>query len=512
MAESSMQHQKERKNLVEERRAHSPVLYWGTVVTLVLIVVTFVIGPVIGSGYAKSIVLGKAAGKKIYFDENFGYMWEQYERNLASAYGLDLQTVPDYMKSQLRTTAFQGAFFMRAYDNFVELIQKKSGITATTGKAEKLIAESILSQDEVSMRESLKAYKELSDRQKQEQIDAVKQEYLSTLFRNDLSLIPEITDFESSFLNEKAFPEKRSLRYIQIDDESVPDSSFAEYASADDKAFLFTKISFRKILVSTKTEMDFLLSEIKADPTQFDTLAKDSTIDTDEAKETELYFYEILNEFGTKKEKDFRKLIDLKAGDLSDVIKTEYGYLLYKITKDAVAPDFSEKSVIDKVRDYVTYNDEDVLASLVAELTTSVGEAAKRDGLDKTAGEFGLSVLQTKPFPVNIDGLAAVGKIQNEKNEDILVAFSGDDSFFRTVFSARQGTVSDVVYGANYNIIYEVDEIVSGSATGEKSEMATLIPGADEGFHAWILNHKSYRDDTNKFMETYSEMFSYSGE
>lgn len=507
-----MQHQKERKNSVEERRVHSPVLYWGTVVTLVLIVVTFVIGPVIGSGYAKSIVLGKAAGKKIYFDENFGYTWEQYERNLASAYGLDLQTVPDYMKTQLRTTAFQGAFFMQAYEYFVDSLQKESNITATTGKAEKLIAESILGQDEVSMKESLKAYKELSDKRKQEQIDSVRREYLSALFRDDLALVPEITDFESSFLIENAFPEQRSLRYIQIDDKSVPDSSFAEYASANDRIFLFTTISFRKILVSTKTEMDFLLSEIRNDPTQFDTLAKDSTIDTDEGKETALFLYEILNEFGMKNEKDFRKLIDLKAGELSDVIKTEYGYLLYKITKDAAAPDFSQKAVVDKVRDYITYNDEDVLAALVSELTTSVGEAAKSDGLDKAAEAFGLTVLKTKPFSVNIDGLAAVGKIQNDKNEDVLVSFSGEESFFRSVFSAKQGTVSDIVYGISSNIIYEVNEIISSPKTGDSSEMASLIPDADEGFHSWILNNKSYRDNTGKFMETYSEMFSYSGE
>ena len=152
------QQQKEKKNTVEERRAHSPFLYWGTVVTLVLIVITFVIGPVFGSGYAKSISLGKAAGKTIYFDENFGYAWESYERNLAAAYGVDLQNAPDYMRSQLRVSAFQGAFFMTAYENFIESILDKSGIVATSQKAEHLIARSILAQaDPVAQKESLKA-------------------------------------------------------------------------------------------------------------------------------------------------------------------------------------------------------------------------------------------------------------------------------------------------------------------------------------------------------------------
>ena len=508
-----MQQQKEKKNSVEERRTHSPVLYWGTVVTLVLIVITFVIGPVIGSGYAKSIVLGKAAGKTIYFDENFGYTWEQYERNLASAYGLDMQNLPDYMRSQIRTTAFQGAFFLHAYENFVDAILEVGNVTATTGKAEKLIAESILNQDETSQKESFKAYKELSNRQKQAQIEDVKKEYLSTLFRNDLTLVPEITSFEIEFLNGKAFPERRSLRYLQIDDEVIPDSSFIEYASADDKSFLFTKISYRKILVSTKTEMDFLLSEIQADPAQFDTLAKESTIDTDGAEEKTLYFYEILNEFGNGKEKDFKKLIELKSGEFSQPIKTEYGYLLYKITKDAVTPDFTDKATLDKVRDYVAYNDEETQASFLTALTSSVANTAQAEGLDKAAETFNLEVLKTNPFPVNINGIPAIGKIQNEKNEDVLISLYNDESFFRSVFSAEQGKVSDVVYGSSSNIIYEVAEVTpSASDNGKNDEISALIPDGSNGFRTWITSQKSYRDNTQKFMETYSEMFSYSGE
>lgn len=504
-----MQHQKERKNTVEERRSHSPLLYWGTVVTLVLIVITFVIGPVLGSSYAKSIVLGKAAGKKIYFDENFGYTWEQYERNLASAYGIDLQNVPDYMKSQLRTTAFQGAFFMRAYADFVDSILEKSGIIATTTKAEKEIAESILSYPEADRKEALKAYKDLSAAQKQAQIDNVKEEYLSTLFRNDLALIPEIADFETAFLNEKAFPEKRALSYLQINEKSISDSTYAEYAA--DKTDLFTQISFQKILVSTKTEIDFLLSEIEADPTQFETLAKESTIDTDEARDTTLYFYEILNEFGTKKEKEFKKLATLKAGELSPIIKTEFGYFLFKITKDAVAPDFTDAATVAKVRDYVTYNDEAAEAAFIAEMTAAVAESAKVDGLNKAAETFGLTVLKTKPFAVNIGGLNEIGKIQNEENQNVLASLSADESFFRQVFSAAQGTVNDVVYGDSFNLIYEVASINSDSSVGDNESLRSLIPDADAGFRAWILAHKSYRDNTRKFMETYSEMFSYSG-
>lgn len=508
-----MQQQKEKKNFVEERRTHSPLLYWGTVVTLILIVITFVIGPVVGSGYAKSIVLGKAAGKTIYFDENFGYTWEQYERNLAAAYGLDMQNLPDYMKSQIRTTAFQGAFFLHAYENFVEAILNRSHVVATTGKAERLIADSILSQDAISQKESLKAYKELSDRQKQTQIEDVKKEYLSTLFRDDLTLVPEITSFETDFLNGEAFPEKRSLRYLQINDEAIPDTSFVEYASTDEKSFLFTQISFRKILVSTKTEMDFLLSEIQADPEQFDTLAKESTIDTDGAEEKTLYFYEILNEFGTGKEKDFRKLIELKAGELSLPIKTEYGYLLYKITKDAVAPDFTDKTTLDKIRDYVAYNDEETQASFLTALTASVADTAQAEGLDKAAETYNLTVLKTNPFPVNVNGIPAIGKIQNEKNEDVLISLYNDESFFRSVFSAEQGKVSDVVYGTASNIIYEVAEIVSSvSENGKTDEISALIPDGSNGFQTWITSQKSYRDNTQKFMETYSEMFSYSAE
>lgn len=507
------QQQKEKKNAVEERRAHSPVLYWGTVVTLVLIVITFVIGPVFGSGYAKSVSLGKAAGKTIYFDENFGYAWESYERNLAAAYGIDLQTAPDYMRSQLRVTAFQGAFFMTAYENFVESVLNKSGIVATSQKAEHLIAQSILAQtDPVAQKESLKAYKELSDKQRQTQIDGVKKEYLSMTFREDLALVPEISDFETSFLNEKAFPQKRALRYLLINEESLPDSYFTGYASQPGKTDLFTQISFRKILVSTETEMEFLLDEIEKDPEGFSRLAEDSTIDTDGGKETTLYFYELLNEFGEEHEDEFRKLTALKTGELSEVIRTEYGYLLFRITKEAVPADWEDDGLIAEIRDYITYNDSDAAAAFVAELTAEAAEAAAAEGLSRAAGTLGLTVLTTRPFAVNINGISEIGRIQNGDGEEVLTSVYGDESFFKAVFTAEADTVAETVYTDGGNIIYEVSEIEESAALGDSAALAALIPGGDEGFQNYILNHKSYRDNTQKFMETYSEMFSYSAE
>lgn len=506
------QQQKEKKNTVEERRAHSPVLYWGTVVTLVLIVITFVIGPVFGSGYAKSISLGKAAGKTIYFDENFGYAWESYERNLAAAYGVDLQNAPDYMRSQLRVSAFQGAFFMTAYENFIESILDKSGIVATSQKAEHLIARSILAQaDPVAQKESLKAYKELSDKQRQTQIDGVKKEYLSMTFREDLALIPEIRDFETSFLNEKAFPQKRALRYLQIDEESLPDSYFIEYASQSDKINLFTQLSFRKILVSTETEMEFLLDEIEKDPEGFSRLAEDSTIDTDGGKETTLYFYELLNQFGTENETEFLKLAALKTGELSEVIKTEYGYLLFQITKESVPADLENDEIVTEIRDYIAYNDSDAAAAFVTDLTSAAADAAA-EGLTQAAETLGLTVLTTRPFAVNVNGLAEIGRIQNEDGEDVLNSVYGDESFFKAVFTAETNKVAETVYTDAGNIIYEVSEIEEAAALGDSASLASLIPGGDEGFQNYILNHKSYRDNTQKFMETYSEMFSYSAE
>ena len=94
-----------------------------------------------------------------------------------------------------------------------------------------------------------------------------------------------------------------------------------------------------------------------------------------------------------------------------------------------------------------------------------------------------------------------------------MISLYNDESFFRSVFSAEQGKVSDVVYGSSSNIIYEVAEITpSASDNGKNDEISALIPDGSNGFRTWITSQKSYRDNTQKFMETYSEMFSYSGE
>ena len=331
-------------------------------------------------------------------------------------------------------------------------------------------------------------------------------------FREDLALVPEISDFETSFLNEKAFPQKRALRYLLINEESLPDSYFIEYASQSDKINLFTQLSFRKILVSTETEMEFLLDEIEKDPEGFSRLAEDSTIDTDGGKETTLYFYELLNQFGTENETEFLKIAALKSGELSEVIKTEYGYLLFQITKESVPADLENDEIVTEIRDYIAYNDSDAVAAFVTDLTSAAADAAAAEGLTQAAETLGLTVLTTRPFAVNVNGLAEIGRIQNEAGEDVLNSVYGDESFFKAVFTAETNKVAETVYTDAGNIIYEVSEIEEAAALGDSASLASLIPGGDEGFQNYILNHKSYRDNTQKFMETYSEMFSYSAE
>lgn len=502
--------QQEKKNSVEERRTHSPLLYWGTVVTLVLIVVTFVIGPVIGSGYARSISLGKAAGKTIYYDEQFGYAWEQYEQNMASVYGLDLQNMQGYMKSQIRVTAFQGAFFMQAHDCFVQSILDRANIIASQQKAEKIIADSLLAQDSYSQKESLKAYRLLSNKERQDQVEAIQEDYLRTIFRDDLMEIPTVQDFETSFLNEKAFPEKRAIRYLQINNDVLPSSYFVDYGKKD-KSHYFTQITAQKIMVSTKTEMDFILSEIEAAPEKFSNIAKDSTNDTDKGEEKTLFFHEILNEFGDSKEKDFKVLLTLKKDQLSPVIKTEYGLLVYKITQDPIEANFEDQIVLDEVKEYILNNDDKAIAGFLADYTAKVYEAVVSTGFDETSKNYNVTISETQPFFINVNGLEQFGNIQNTNDEDVLQFLSTDENFFKNVFSSEIGTLQDILYGESSHLIYEVSQIEKVDAVGEKQNLEALFVDGSTAFQNYIFNHKSYHDNTQKFMDTYSEMFSDSG-
>ena len=258
--------------------------------------------------------------------------------------------------------------------------------------------------------------------------------------------------------------------------------------------------------------MEFLLDEIEKDPEGFSRLAEDSTIDTDGGKETTLYFYELLNQFGTENETEFLKLAALKTGELSEVIKTEYGYLLFQITKESVPADLENDEIVTEIRDYIAYNDSDAAAAFVTDLTSAAADAAAAEGLTQAAETLGLTVLTTRPFAVNVNGLAEIGRIQNEAGEDVLNSVYGDESFFKAVFTAETNKVAETVYTDAGNIIYEVSEIEEAATLGDSASLASLIPGGDEGFQNYILNHKSYRDNTQKFMETYSEMFSYSAE
>ena len=154
--------------------------------------------------------------------------------------------------------------------------------------------------------------------------------------------------------------------------------------------------------------------------------------------------------------------------------------------------------IVTEIRDYIAYNDSDAAAAFVTDLTSAAADAAA-EGLTQAAETLGLTVLTTRPFAVNVNGLAEIGRIQNEDGEDVLNSVYGDESFFKAVFTAETNKVAETVYTDAGNIIYEVSEIEEAAALGDSASLASLIPGGDEGFQNYCFLIRLNKDFVRKF-------------
>lgn len=139
---------------------------------------------------------------------------------------------------------------------------------------------------------------------------------------NDAEIERQVTDLRKRLIVQRLV---RNLQNIS----PVTDEEVKKYYEANKEMYSTTTIKARHILVKDEAKAKELLGKVKADPSQFADLAKANSTDTGSAsKGGDLGF------FGHgRMVPDFeRAAFTLKnPGDLSDVVKTPYGYHIIQL-------------------------------------------------------------------------------------------------------------------------------------------------------------------------------------
>ncbi len=159
----------------------------------------------------------------------------------------------------------------------------------------------------------------------------------------DLDKDPEI-DRQVTDLR-KRLVVQRVMRQYQTPPE-ISDADVQKQYDDNPNLYSTTQVRASHILVKDEATAKEILAELKEHPEKFETLAQEKSIDTTTAKKGG-----DLGMFGQgRMVPDFEKVVfSLKVGELSDVVKTQFGYHVIKVTDRKEG----ERKPLDQVKEQI---------------------------------------------------------------------------------------------------------------------------------------------------------------
>src|SRR5208337_2754704 len=147
---------------------------------------------------------------------------------------------------------------------------------------------------------------------------------------------------------------ERSFSFASLPFASYPVEEVRKYGEANKSRFVKIKLS-RMLVKSGESQATEIRKKILDKTSTFEELAKTYSKDEFADKGGDMgwrYAYDVEADFDSKD--TAQKVLTLKAGEMSDVLKGTFGWLIYRCDSEAAEADFASASVQDDVKNYIT--------------------------------------------------------------------------------------------------------------------------------------------------------------
>jgi hypothetical protein len=426
---------------MEKRHEHHPLIYFFSVVVLVVVVVTFVLagpgGPLSrgGAGSGGSIVFGTYNGHEIayYPGSYFAQQRDQIANQIKGNNGSQDQ-------SQMIQTVWYQAFLSTAEHVAILDQAESAGVSISEDALDKALLSYPGYLDE-NGKFSETRYTAVTSADKASTRKLTRENLKSSIFVSDVARGVKPGTRESDFITGMAKPQ-RSFSFVSFPFSSFPTEEVRKYGEANKSRFVKVKVS--RILVKTgESQANQIRRKILDKTSTFDELAKTYSKDQNADKGGDMgwrYAYDLEADFEAKD--TAQKVLSLKAGELSDVLKGTFGWMIYRCDSEAVEADFTSPSVQDDVRKYITTYEKGKIEDYFNEQAGQLSRHAAVAGLDAAAKEMHLSVGSTQPFPINLSNVFSFEPMKAIPDTATPVNAQYSEDFFFRAFSLGKDQVS----------------------------------------------------------------------
>jgi len=486
----------------------NPALFIGTVVVLVLVIVSFVLVPAIVPestrgggdltfGYYDKVPISYVPGN--YFADSQEQIARYYQRMIEN---FDVMTLGTYI--------WKPAFDRTVVHTAILQEMKKSNFSVPVKTVDRNVAQ--LPQFQENGRFSAALYKQMSDTSRlvlwrQVQDELTKNQYFSDLFN---LLIPK---GEAAFISKMA-SEMRTFDGVIFNVDDFPASEYLAYAEKNPT--LFDSIHLSRITVtSSEKEAKKILESIKNETTTFEDAAKAQSQDvsySDRGGDMGIrYVYELESEIPDAGDRE--KIFGLGKGELSDVIKIQDMWGFFRVEDELVKADFNDDAVMDRVRSYVrNWARGDMENWAEAQANDFIAEV-KASGFENAVRWQNKDKFSFGPLPVNYGNIDLFTTLESFSISGLsgqeLSDLSRNERFWKNAFSIDVGTPSKpVIQGSKVFVFYPTEQVTAEEDKIKEIE-TTYTSGwvdntTDQSLMPYFLNNEKM---DNRFWETYYRIF-----
>jgi len=476
----------EKSSFLEEiikKFKQSPGIYIGSVVILVLVIVTFLGGDLLSGGRFGSSGSDLTFG---YYDKipityvpgNFLAQHYSSIYNYYQAQGVDVSDI--WTSAQLWRQAFEGALTHTAIMD----IMKRSGYTIPDKFVDREVAKLPQFQDSGRFSEVLFRATPESTRVslwRHEQESLIKSMYIDDYFN---LMHPK---GEAAFIAKMATP----LRVYQMVAFSVydyPDSEYLSFARSNPN--LFRSVHLSKITISSsEREARRVLSSITDGVITFEDAARNQSSDyVYGASGGDMgikFFYELENDIPGLTDRN--TVFSLREGEISDIIATSDGWSFFRVENAAKAADFNDDAVMEKVQLYVRGYERGRMDDwTIARAGVFISEA-EASGFEETSEAWELQIDVFGPLAINYGNTDLFTSLSSFSVQSIdnsqFATLSRNENFWKTILSTPYNKFSEP-------FVFNTDVLVF-IPTEETETDEAFIENLETMFSSWWLTYVS---------------------
>jgi len=478
-----------------------PFLFIGTVVVLVIVIVAFVLVPAIvpsEAGSGGELIFGYYNKTPIkYVPNNYFYQVQQslYQSQRPNPDSQDFMSV---MMNIWRQAFEEAAIRVGILDEM-----KQAGFIAPEDVIDREMAKLAMFQE--NGRFSLSKYRALDNSSRMNLWRQVQESYILQTYMSDLENIKSASN-EASFIADMASP-MRSFDLAVFPLNSYPDSEVAAYVQSNPGKFSVVNLS-KITITSSEREGRQILDSIKNGATTFEEAARNYSQDWAAERGGDMgtiMAFEL--DYEITDEKTIMGVINMARGELSDLIRNNTGWAVYRINEPARPADLNDASEKNKVRSYLMGFMRGVTEDWVISSAEKFCGQVRESGFDAAIASTGLTKNSFGPLPLNYGNFSLLSSIRSSGIPELENA--GNNQFFwKAAFSTPLNSPSTpLVIGDNVIVLFPLEETYAEEYEIEfiKAYYSYWISSViDDSFRLYFLLNKKMDD---RFFDTFFSLW-----